>query len=123
MAERVVAPRIFANNNDRVGIVVSARIRGLVRNLCKMETLREVLGRYDYASLARAANKGHGLLGEIFITFVEADAGVDHLLLSEEGELICAEGVDVVREEGIVAGEVSGGTLDFLDGRVVGGGF
>lgn len=81
-----------------------------------VEPLGPLDGGVDDALLASGADEGGGDAGgEVRVAAVEVDTGVDHLAAAEGGELVGAEAVLVVAEEGAGA---SVGTLGLADARV-----
>lgn len=115
MVEGVVHPSIFADNSDRIWV-------GGIRNLHRfgrMETLGEVLSRFNDTSFTRRAEEWSADQSKSIITLIELSSTVHHLLLAEDGQLISAKGVVVRGNEAVIASESFDIGLQLLDERAV----
>lgn len=120
MVERIIHAVGLGDDNDVVRVRrVAMRSSTPVCKLCGMEALGEVLCGLDNARLAGRPEEGRRLRRKSLVATVELDAGVNHLLLAKDGELISAQRVRVVRQKGVRSSEGLDIGVDLLDGGIV----
>ena len=113
MVERIIAAGVLADHLN--GVWIGVTVLALVLKEAFVVSMGEILGRMDHTSFARGTDERRIRASQSLIALVEFNAGIDHLLLAECRELVCAEGiVDIAPQFGDQGGVDEG----FESGRI-----